>query len=67
MSRLSTAVNLTRHDDLYQMIIEMHEGLGDAERRRADARLILLLANQIGDAAIVAEAIAAARATTGDT
>ena len=66
MNKLNTAVNLTRHDDLYQMIIDMHEGLTDAECRRADARLILLLANQVGDAAVVAEAIAVARGTEGE-
>ena len=65
MNRLNTAVNLTRHDDLYQAIIEMHDGLSDDECRRADAKLILLLANHVGDPEVVAEAIAVARATEG--
>ncbi len=49
-------------DAIYQILVDAHGGL-DAEQVRAlDARLILLLANHIGDAGIIAQAVAAARA-----
>jgi len=57
MSKLTTAPNLTRHDDLYDRLIEMHQGLSEAECRRLDARLILILINHIGDEEVIAEAI----------
>ncbi|MGP1395879.1 MAG: DUF2783 domain-containing protein [Inquilinaceae bacterium] len=48
-------------DDLYAALIDAHRGLTDAQSRQFDARLILLLANHVGDPRILAEAIAAAR------
>lgn len=48
-------------DALYQILVDGQGGL-DAEQARAmEARLILLLANHIGDPGIVAQAVAAAR------
>lgn len=47
-------------DDLYAALIDAHRGLTDAQSRQFDARLVLLLANHIGDPKILAEAIAAA-------
>ena len=40
----------------------MHDGLDEAQSLKASARLILALANHIGDSAVVLEAIALARA-----
>ena len=49
-------------DAAYRMLVEAHRGL-DAEASAAlDAALVLLLANHIGEADILAAAIAAARA-----
>lgn len=62
MTKLNTAPNLADHDDLYQELVELHEVLSDAQSRKANAKLILLLANHIGDAAIIREAIAIVRA-----
>ncbi len=39
----------------------MHRGLSPEQSALVNARLILLLANQIGDAAVLHEAMAAAR------
>ena len=50
-------------DDLYQALVDAHEGLADAESRQMNARLILLLANHIGDLAVLQEAAALARAS----
>lgn len=48
-------------DDIYAALVAMHEGLTDEESAHADARLILILANHIGDPAIIAKAAAIAR------
>lgn len=60
MGKLNTDINLTGHDDLYAKLVELLEGLDDAQARKVNARLILLLANHIGDPAVIAEAIAIA-------
>ena len=52
--------NLDRHDDFYAALIAAHEGLSDDQSAAFNARLILLLANHIGDRAVLAEALAAA-------
>lgn len=59
---LNTAPNLAAPDDFYQQLIEMHRGLDAQASALVNAKLILLLANHIGDAAVLAEAMAAARA-----
>jgi hypothetical protein len=48
-------------DALYAAIIEAHAGLTQEESVALNARLVLLLANHIGDMAVLQEAIAAAR------
>lgn len=50
-----------RGDDVYAALLAAHAGLGEAESLALDARLVLLLANQIGDPELVLAAIAAAR------
>ncbi|HKU96228.1 MAG TPA: DUF2783 domain-containing protein [Vineibacter sp.] len=54
-------LNLARPDDVYNLIVDAHRGLDEAQCRAFDARLILLLANQVGDEAAIREAIDAAR------
>ncbi len=48
-------------DDFYEALIEMHRDLSDEQSEKVNARLILLLANQIGDLNVLREAMAAAR------
>ena len=48
-------------DDFYEQLIETHRGLSDEESRLVNARLILLLANHIGDLGVLQQALAAAR------
>jgi Protein of unknown function (DUF2783) len=50
-----------RGDAFYEQLIAAHRGLDDAASGALNARLVLLLANHVGDLAIVTEAIAAAR------
>lgn len=49
-------------DDFYEALIETHRGLGDEASRLVNARLVLLLANHIGDLRVLRQALAAARA-----
>ena len=48
-------------DDFYEALINMHRDLDDAQSARVNARLILLLANHIGDVDVLEEAIRIAR------
>jgi len=61
MGGLNTDANLPAPDDFYQELIGMHRGLTDAQSALVNAKLILLLANHIGDPAILRTAMAAAR------
>jgi hypothetical protein len=49
-------------DGIYQRLIDLHQGRTEAESMRLNARLILLLINQVGDSQTVLEAIARAGA-----
>jgi Protein of unknown function (DUF2783) len=50
-----------RGDDFYEALIRAHECLSDAESHTLNARLVLILANHIGDLAALQEALALAR------
>ncbi|HSQ72236.1 MAG TPA: DUF2783 domain-containing protein [Rubrivivax sp.] len=52
----------TPGDDFYEMLIEGHRGLSDEQSELMNARLVLLLANHVGDLRVLREAIEAARA-----
>ena len=54
--------NIQQPDDFYQALIEAHAGLTDEQSAALNARLVLLLANQIGDLNTLRQAILAARA-----
>lgn len=57
MTMLNTAPNVAVPDDMYQQFIDMHDGLDDVEGMKVNAKLILLLANHIGDPDIIQQAI----------
>lgn len=60
MTRLVTTPNIPDPDGFYAELVSLHDGL-TAERSAAlNARLILLLANQIGDREVLSEALSAA-------
>lgn len=65
MTALRTEPRLTDPDGFYAALMEAHRGLDDAASRRLDARLVILLANHIGDEAVLREAVALARAAGG--
>ena len=48
-------------DAFYEQLLDAHSGLSRPESELLNARLILLLANQLGDARVLADCIQAAR------
>ena len=61
MTALNTQPNLDRPDEFYERLIAAHRDLDDAQSAKVNAKLVLLLANHIGDARVIDEAILAAR------
>ncbi|MGQ3075637.1 MAG: DUF2783 domain-containing protein [Ferrovibrionaceae bacterium] len=58
---LNTEPNLAAPDDFYEALIEMHRDLTPEESAAVNARLILLLANHIGDTEVLMQAMQRAR------
>ena len=48
-------------DDFYEALIDTHRDLSDEQSAMVNARLILLLANHIGDISVLREAMRIAR------
>lgn len=48
-------------DDFYQMLIDAHRDLSDEQSALLNAKLILLLSNQIGELSLLREALNLAR------
>jgi hypothetical protein len=51
----------TPGDDFYEALIDTHRELSDEQSQLVNARLVLLLANHVGDLRVLREALAAAR------
>lgn len=58
---LSVSPNFSAPDEVYARLLRAHEGLSDQDSRHLNARLILILANHIGDPAVIDEALDIAR------
>jgi len=50
-------------DEVYAALLAAHESLTDSQSAALNARLVLLLANHIGDLSVIREALSAARAS----
>jgi hypothetical protein len=61
MSRLVQSPNLRDPDAFYAALVTAHEGLSDERSELLNARLILILANHIGDPHVLREALVLAR------
>ena len=51
----------TPGDDFYEALIDTHRDLSDEQSAMVNAKLVLLLANHIGDIGVLREAMAIAR------
>jgi hypothetical protein len=61
MSRLNVESNLANADDFYEALIDAHRGLTDTQSHMMNAKLVLLLANHIGDIDVLRDAMQRAR------
>jgi len=61
MATLNIEPNLSRPDDFYEALIDSHRDLDAGQSQMVNAKLILLLANHIGDLDVLREAMRRAR------
>jgi hypothetical protein len=61
MSTLITESRFADPDRAYRALIEAHRGLPDEGSAALNSRLVLILANHIGDHSVLQEAIALAK------
>ena len=62
MSSLIQSPNLRDPDGFYAALVTAHQGLSDEASELLNARLVLILANHVGDPEALNEALALARA-----
>jgi len=60
MADLILTPNIDNADDFYAGLLAAHDGLEKAESDALNARLVLMLANHIGDSGVLAQALEAA-------
>ena len=58
---LITSPHLDAPDDFYEALIDSHRGLSTAQSHALNARLVLLLANHVGELGVLKQALSAAR------
>lgn len=64
MTKLNIDANIDDPDGFYAELLALHEGLTHEESDALNARLILVLANHIGDRTILRDAMKAAKQQT---
>ena len=64
MQTLEMAPRIARPDDFYASLLAAHHGLDEDASIALNAKLVLILANQIGDAGLLAQALELARSNT---
>ena len=57
MTNLRQEPGLPDPDRFYSQLIELHQGLSQEESNKVNAKLILMLANHIGDEEVLDEAL----------
>lgn len=62
---MKTALNLQDADGFYEQLLDAHAGLTQEQSELLNARLILLLANQVGDAKVLKDCLDAAAKLPG--
>lgn len=58
---LNTRAHVGWYDDFYEALISAHQGLSTEDSHAMNARLVLLLANHVGDLDVLREALRIAR------
>lgn len=57
---MKTTTHFQDADAFYEQLLDAHAGLSPAQSELFNARLILILANQVGDARVLQECLEAA-------
>jgi len=57
---MKTTLNFQDADTFYEQLLDAHTGLDSEQSQLLNARLVLLLANQVGDAKVLKECLEAA-------
>ena len=57
---MKTELNFQDADTFYDQLLNAHEGLSAAQSEQLNMRLILILANQVGNAAVLRDCIESA-------
>jgi len=58
---MNMAPNFKDADGFYEQLLNVHEGLSAEQSEQLNMRLILLLANQVGNAAVLRDCIESAK------
>ena len=66
MAALNLEPNIASPDDFYEALLDAHRGLTLGQSQALNARLILILANHVGDGAILHDAMRCARQALDD-
>ncbi|WP_018697806.1 DUF2783 domain-containing protein [Amorphus coralli] len=64
MSGLVTESRFPNPDAAYHALVDAHRGLSEEESADLNVRLVLILANHVGDLSVLQEALDAARKAT---
>ncbi len=64
MATLTTVPNIPDPDGFYAELLALHNGRDEAESHALNARLVLILANHIGDRSVLRQAFGIAASTT---
>ena len=62
---MRTQLNFQDADAFYEQLLDAHDNLDAQQSAMLNARLILILANQVGDAKVLKECVEAAKAIPG--
>jgi Protein of unknown function (DUF2783) len=62
---MKTSLNFQDADAFYEQLLDAHRGLSREASELLNARLILLMANQLGNTALLIDCIEAAKAVAG--
>ncbi|MDH5707841.1 MAG: DUF2783 domain-containing protein, partial [Hylemonella sp.] len=58
---MKTTLHFQDADLFYEQFLDAHTGLTREQSEQVNARLILILANQVGDSRVLSECVAAAK------
>ncbi len=63
---INLELNFQDADAFYERLLDAHQGLSPAQSALFNARLVLVMANQLGDSALLQSCLDAARLTAAE-